>query len=46
MEPMREIPSMYHKIDFEYKNPSLERQRFNIGYWIPQTKETGNVGNK
>lgn len=41
-----EIPSMYHKIDFQYKRPSLERQRFNIGYWVPQTKETSDVGNK
>ena len=32
------VPSMHHKIDFQYKNTSPELLRFNIEYW---TREKG-----
>jgi len=41
-----EVPSMYHKIDFKYRDLSFEHQRFNIEYWISQTKEINNVRDK
>jgi hypothetical protein len=28
------VPSMRYKIDFQYKNPKQELERFNIGHWV------------